>query len=68
MEKPECKLIGENGNVFNLIGIVRKTLRRQHLYDQLETFDCELADLQKTGGSYEDVLVLVQKYVDPIWQ
>ena len=25
--KPVCKLIGQNGNVFNLIGITRKTLK-----------------------------------------
>ena len=26
--KPECKLLGENGNVFNLAGIVSKTLKK----------------------------------------
>ena len=41
MEKPECKLLGENGNVFNLIGITKRTLRRAKLSDQLESFDTD---------------------------
>jgi hypothetical protein len=28
MKKPRCKLIGQDGNVFNLIGIARRTLSR----------------------------------------
>lgn len=66
MEKPKCKLIGEDGNVFNLIGIVRKTLRQEELYEQLETFDCELAEMrQEGGGTYDDILLLIAKYVIP---
>lgn len=67
MEKPKCKLIGEDGNVYNLIGIVRKTLRQEELYEQLETFDCELAEMrqQGAGATYDDMILLAMKYVDP---
>jgi len=64
--KPECRLIGENGNVFNLISIVRKTLKENGLYSELEQFDAELKDLQEKGGRYDDVMVLFMKYVDVV--
>ncbi len=66
MEKPECKIIGEDGNVFNLIGIAKKTLRREGLTEELEAFSGELEDVMRNGGSYDDVLVLIMKYVDVI--
>ncbi len=64
--KPECQLIGKNGNVFNLIGIVRATLRESGLYKELEMFNEELKDLQENGGRYDDVLMLIMKYVDVV--
>lgn len=64
--KPECRLIGENGNVFNLIGNVRKTLKKEALYHELEQFDTDLKILQEFGGRYDDVLVLIMRYVDVI--
>ncbi len=32
--KPDCPLIGENGNIFNLVGIAAKTLRRNGLSEE----------------------------------
>lgn len=64
--KPECKLIGENGNVFNLIGIVRSTLRKNGLCSELAQFNADLEDLQENGGNYDDVLVLIMKHVDVV--
>lgn len=64
--KPECKLIGENGNVFNLIGIVRKTLKVHGQPEQLAKFDDEFAQLRDQGGKYSDVLNLFDKYVTVI--
>ena len=64
--KPECQLIGKDGNVFNLIGIVKATLRENSLYTELELFKEELKDLQENGGRYEDVLILILKYVDVV--
>ena len=66
MDKPQCKLIGENGNVFNLIGITKKTLRRAGLKGQMKRFDKELSDITCNGGSYDDVLGLIQRYVEVV--
>ena len=62
--KPKCKLVGENGNVFNLIAIVRKTLREEASTEELKRFDADLADLQQNGGTYDDVLILFHDFVE----
>jgi len=64
--KPECKLIGENGNVFNLIAVVRRTLRDNELDQELDAFDADLKMIQESGGTYDDVLVLFTDYVDVV--
>ena len=66
MEKPAAKIIGEDGNIFNIIGIVKKTLRREGTPENLESFNSDIEDLMSKGGSYDDVLVLIQEYVDPV--
>ena len=43
--KPPCKLIGENGNVFNLIAIVKRTLEQYGLSEELEQFHLDLKRL-----------------------
>ena len=60
MEKPECKLIGEDGNAFNIIGRVSKTLEKSGKPDvakefQEKAFNC---------GSYTELLSLVSDYVE----
>ena len=64
--KPICKLAGEDGNVFNLIAIVRKTLKCHHLYQQLDDFDNDLKLIQESAGSYDAVLVLFTDYVEVV--
>ncbi len=61
--KPKCKLFGEDGNVFNLIAIVRRTLKEHQLAKELDAFDAHLKVIQKSGGSCDDVLVLLMDYV-----
>jgi len=34
VEKPPCPLIGQDGNIFNLVGIAARTLREAGLRDQ----------------------------------
>ena len=31
MEKPKCALIGKDGNIFNLMGIASRTLKRNNM-------------------------------------
>lgn len=59
-EKPFCKLIGEDGNVFNLLGIVSKTLKRAGLKEEAK----EVADKVWECKSYDESLQLFMKYVD----
>ncbi len=66
ISRPICKLVGEDGNVFNLIAIVRQTLKKHHLYQQLNDFDEALSQMQRSGGSYDDVLALFMEYVEVV--
>ena len=56
----KCKLVGENGNVFNLIAIVSKSLR-QNGFQELEQ---EFKKLCFAAKSYEEVLFIIQTYVE----
>ena len=58
--KPTCKLIGQDGNVFNPIGITSKTLKRAGLRDEAKEF-CEKAF---ACHSYNEVLNLIGEYVE----
>ena len=58
--KPQCKLIGVDGNVFIIIGAVNKTLEKAGLNDKAKEFNNKVMK-QK---SYDDVLRLCFEYVD----
>lgn len=60
--KPDCKLIGEDGNVFNLMGIASKTLKRNGLYDQAKEMTSRIFDC----GSYDEALSIIGEYVNII--
>ena len=62
MKKPDCALIGEDGNIFNLMGIASRTLRQNGLGDQA-------TEMQKRimgGGcdSYAKALGVIGEYVN----
>lgn len=59
-EKPFCKLIGEDGNVFNLLGIVKKTLARAGYKEEAEEVSKKLWECPSYGAS----LQLFMDYVD----
>lgn len=60
MNKPECELIGQDGNVFFIIGRVIKTLRRAGMNDKADEFD----EKYKECESYDEVLQLAMEYVE----
>ena len=60
MEKPRCKLIGEDGNVFNVIGRVRRALLDAGHDDEAREF----VERAFRCGSYDEVLQLVLEHVD----
>ena len=60
--KPDCPLIGEDGNIFNLMGIVSRTLKENGMYEQAEKMRQRI-----TGGechSYEEALMIIADYVN----
>lgn len=64
MSKPktdlQVQLIGEDGNIFNLIGIVAKELKRNGHRDYAKEIQSRL----KEQKSYEDALNLISEYVE----
>ena len=59
-EKPDCKLIGEDGNVFNLMGLAARTLRRNGLAEQAT----EMTERVTECGSYDEALCIIGEYVN----
>ena len=59
-EKPDCALIGQDGNVFNLVGIASRTLRRNGMAEQAE----EMTDRVFASGSYHEALNIIGEYVN----
>ena len=60
--KPDCPLIGEDGNIFNLMGIASRTLKENGMYEQAEKMRQRI-----TGGeclSYEEALMVIADYVN----
>ena len=58
--KPKCKLIGENGNIFVLAAIVLNALEEEGLTEQRD----EVKGRLFTMGSYEETLRMFEEYVD----
>jgi len=58
--KPECELIGTDGNVFALAGRVRVCLRSAGMLEKAEEFSKKLLEC----GSYDEALALMAEYVD----
>ncbi len=60
-QKPDCALIGENGNIFNLMGIAAKTLRENNLYEQSEEM---IQRITEDAHSYGEALNIIGEYVN----
>ena len=58
--KPDCALIGEDGNIFNLMGIASRTLRENGLGDQAK----EMSSRIMASGSYDEALCIIGEYVE----
>ena len=59
--KPKCRLIGENGNIFNLMGIVSRTLKKS---GEPEKADEMIRRVTKEANSYDEALAMLMEYVD----
>lgn len=61
-KKPSCPLVGQNGNIFNLMAVASQTLRQNGM-------TAEAKELQNRimGGdchSYEEALRIISEYVE----
>lgn len=58
-DKPDCALIGQDGNIFNLVGIASRTLQEHGQAKQAK----EMAGRVFASGSYEEALWIIGEYV-----
>ena len=58
--KPDCPLIGENGNIYNLVGIASRTLKR----NGMSTEASEMSTRIFNSGSYEEALGIIGEYIN----
>lgn len=59
-QKPDCPLIGQNGNIFNLAGIASLTLKDHGMGEQAE----EMKNRIYASGSYYEALNIIGEYVN----
>ena len=60
MEKPVVKLIGEDGNIFNLLGICIRALKKNGQRDLVP----EMVEKVTSSKSYDEALAALLDYVD----
>ena len=59
-EKIRVNLIGEDGNIFNLLGIAARALRRAGYKDE----SMEMQEKVYASSSYDEALCIIMDYVD----
>lgn len=59
-EKPDCPLIGQDGNIFNLMGIASKTLKQNGMAEEAQ----EMRERITASGSYHEALNIIGEYVN----
>lgn len=60
MKKIKVKLIGEDGNIFNLIGIASRALKKNNQESEAN----EMRDKVYQSKSYDEALMIISDYVD----
>lgn len=60
LEKPNCPLIGQDGNIFHLMGIASQTLKAHGMPDQAE----QMCERIRSSGSYNEALLIFEDYVN----
>lgn len=62
MTKPKCPLIGQDGNIFAVMGIASGTLKGNGMEDQAK----EMCRRVTSSDSYEEALSVICEYVEPV--
>lgn len=58
--KPDCALIGQDGNIFNLLGIASRTLKQNSMAYEAK----EMCSRVTSSGSYCEALNIIGEYVN----
>lgn len=58
--KPKCKLIGEDGNIFNLMSIASKTLKETGMEEEAK----EMIERIINSRSYIEALAIISEYIE----
>lgn len=58
--KPKVKLIGENGNIFNLMGIASRALKEAGMREEAK----EMFEKITKSKSYDEALRILMEYVE----
>lgn len=58
--KPDCALIGQDGNIFNLMGVASHTLKQNGMADEAK----EMCSRVTSSGSYYEALNIIGEYVN----
>lgn len=59
--KPAVKLIGEDGNIFNLMAIAQRALEKAGLHSQAEEM---CSRIRTEAEDYDHALCIIAEYVD----
>ncbi len=59
-QKPDCPLIGQDGNIFNLMGIAARTLRENGMAEEAK----EMTHRVTQAGDYYNALGIIDEYVN----
>ena len=60
MKKPQCALIGQDGNIFNLVGIASRTLKQNGMKEEAK----EMSNRVFSSHSYDEALNIIGEYVE----
>ncbi len=60
MKKPKAKIIGEDGNMFNILAIARNALIKADLKEKVKTME----DRVYNSESYDEALCIIMEYVE----
>ena len=58
--KPIAKIVGENGNIFNALGIAKQALIKNGQKKEAN----EMQNKAFNAGSYDEALQIIMKYVE----
>ena len=58
--KPRAKVLGQDGNVFNILAICSRALRNADLHQESDHMQQEVF----ASGSYDEALAIMMRYVE----